>query len=503
MNDKLSALNSINHRVWYVEGGVHPSRAPQYLALGKVSDDPSKSIGEETRVTAPDPNNFGRDIQVGTVRGEEERATFGIGIRSTAQASILMGWKNKRCPVDFFVVGGKCRNPQDFTEGGEKWLYLNHGKISSHSYENLGAWGLDENNPTNEMVDATADDYWEYLYMRQDQIGAAVTTREIQAIDVVPVDDCDDCPETGEKVLMVMAGASATPGTQPILLYSSDKGENWGQNTVNTLFSNENVVGAQVMGGSYVLISNTGNVLLWVDTDEVYEGITNNWNRVANGFVVSKNPNAMSLVDIRHGWIVGNGGYVYFVNNFKVGVEVQDAGVATTQHLRAVHGLNTENALAVGDSNAVIYTSNGGSTWEPVVGPAVGVNLGACWMWDKDTWFVGEGSGGTGKLWVTYNRGISWSLNGLPSTYNRIDKIMFVSEAEGYISARGGGQSYILRTITAGNEWVVLPNGKKGISIVNSYLSDIAVTSRFGNLVYAAGLAQNGTNGIALRMSGS
>lgn len=496
----LKQLNAINQRVWYVEGGVHPSRVPQFLALGKF-DDPSKNIGEETKVSAPDPNNFNRDIQIGSVPGESERATFGIGVRYTAQAAILLGWANRKCRVDTYVLSGKCGNPQDFTEGGEKWTYFPDGKISSHSYENFSTYGLDENNPTNEMVEMTSEDYYEFLYMRQDQIGSSVTTREIYTVDTYPGDNCEDCPSPCENVLMTMAGTGATPGTQPILLYSEDSGENFSQQTITSLFSTEGVADAAIVGDNFILISNEANELHWTSVTEVYEGV-NSWNQVPTGFVAAKTPNAMWVVDVRHIWIVGNGGYVYFAENFKNKVVVQDAGVATTQNLNEVHALDTKNALAVGNSNAVIYTSNGGSTWESVTGPSVGVNMGACWMWDENTWLVGEGAGGSGKLWLTVNRGISWSESGLPATYTRIDKILFVSEAEGYIAARSGGQSYVLRTITAGAEWVVLPQGKKGVAIANSRLNDLAVCTKYANTAYAAGLASNGTAGIALRMNG-
>lgn len=493
-------LTSINNRIWAVEGGVRLDRAPQYLALGKFSDDPAKTIGEATKIGAPDPNSFNRDIQVGTMTAEEERATLAISTRYGVTKSILQRWKNLRCRVDIFALSGKCGNPMDFTEGGEKWTLFIDGKISGHSFENLGAFDLSENNPTNEAVDMTADDYWEYLYMRQDAIGAVSTVREIYTVDVPKGTDCEDCAEVGQKVLLTMAGASATPGTQPSLLYSNNYGESFSSQTISTLFSNENVVDAAVIGDNFVLISNTANEIHWTSITEIYEGI-NTWNQVNSGFVSTKNANSISFADVRHGWIVGNGGYVYFVGNFKVGVTVQDAGVATTQHLRSVNALDSENVLAVGDSNAVVYTSNGGSIWESVVGPAVGINLGACWMWSENVWLVGEGANGQGRLWGTVNSGVTWTQIGLPAAYNRIDKIVFVSEAEGYISARAGGQSYILRTKTGGYEWTVLPDGKKGLSVANSYLSDIAVTSKFGNLVYAAGLASNLTAGIALKMS--
>lgn len=501
MSTSNQALTAINQRVWYVEGGVHPTRAPELLALGKFSSDPSKNIGEDTRVTAPDPNSFNRDVQVGSVQGSEERATLGIGIRSTNQASVIMGWKNKNCRVDIFALSGKCGNPQDFTEGGEKFVYFPDGRISSHSFENFGAFGRDENNPTNEMVDMTSEDYYEYRYMSQEQVGSVSTTRQIYTVDVYTGNDCENCPDPCDRVLATMAGASATPGTQPVLLYSADGGETWTAQTINTLFSNEDIVDGAVVGGDIVYISNTANEIHYTDIELLYEG-NNTWAQVNSGFVAGKNARAISVADARHIWIVGDGGYIYFCKNHKTGVKVQDAGVVTMQNLMAVHAYDTENVLTVGNSNAVVYTKNGGVSWQSVTGPAVGVNLGACWMWDTDTWFVGEGAGGTGKLWLTTNRGQSWSKVGLPATYSRIYKITFITEAEGYLLASDGSQTYVLRTITAGNEWVVLPQGRKAVAVDNTFLTDVTVCSKYANTAFAAGLAANGTAGIILKMAG-
>lgn len=497
---KNPAVTGINTRVWYVEGGVHPSRAPQFLALGKFSTDPAHTIGEATRITAPDPNSFNRDIQVGTVDAAEERATVSIGARYTVQKAILMGWKQKKCRVDLFGLTGRCGNPQDFTEGGEKWTYFPDGQISSHALENYSAYGLDENNPTNEMVDMTTESYWEYLYMGQEQIGSADTVREIYTVDVYTGDECENCPDPCDRVLATMAGADATPGTQPILLYSDDGGDTFDQQTIDTLFSNEAISGSAIIGGDLVLITNAGNELHYTDIDLLYKN-DNDWQQVDSGFVVGHGPNAISSADVRHTWIVGDGGYIYFAKNHKVGVTVQDAGAATAQNLNAVHALDAEYVLAVGNSNAVLYTTNGGVSWKTVTGPSVGVNLGACWMWDEETWLIGEGAGGNGSLWLTVNSGLTWSEIGLPAAYDRIYKIEFISEAEGYIAAHAGGTGYVLRTITAGNEWVVMPQGKSGVPVDNSYLRDLAVCSKYSNTAFAAGLADNGTAGIILKMA--
>lgn len=499
MSSDLKALTAINTRCWYIEGGVYPTRSPVMLSLGKFSTDPAQSIGDEKRITAPDPNNFERDIQVGTVRGSEERATLSIGIRSTAQASVILGWKNKRCRVDLYALSGRCGNPQDFTEGGEKWVYFPDGRPSNHGYENFSSYGLDENNPTNEKVDMTSEEYYEFLYMRQEQIGAAYTPRRVYTVDVYRGNDCEDCPDPCDRVLCTMAGVGATPGTVPTLLYSGNGGETFSSQNISTMFSNEAIADGHVIGSDIVYISHESNSIHWTNIELLYNG-TNTWTEVVTGFVAGKLVNAMDSADARHTWIVGDGGYVYFVQNHRVKAEVQDAGVATLQNLLSVHALNTQYVMAVGNSNAVIYTKNGGVSWSSVTGPSVGVSLAACWMWDETTWFVGEGVGGTGKLWLTTNSGQTWSQVGLPSSYARIYKIEFVSEAEGYLIAASGSQAYVLRTITAGNEWVVLPQGKSAVPVANSFLTDLATCSKYANTAFAVGQAA-GATGIIVKMA--
>lgn len=501
MSNSNIAMTALDERVWYVEGGVHPKRAPQFLALGKISTDPTQKMGESTKISAPDPNNFERDIQVGTVPGETSRATVSLETRYTAQKAILADWKNKGCRVDLIILSGKCGNPQDFTDGGEKWVYFPDGQVSSHSFPNFGAYGRDENNPAGDQVDMTTEDYWEFLKMGQEVIGAADTVREIYTVDVYKGDNCENCPDPCSRVLMTMAGASATPGTQPVLLYSSDSGESFTSKIIDTLFSNEAIQDAEIVGDVFALISNTSNSIHWIDIEKLYDGI-GTWMEVITGFVAAHAPIAMSSADVRHTWIVGTGGYIYFSSGIKNGVEVQDAAVLSVQTLNGVHAFDTKNVLAVGNSNTVAHTSNGGLTWESITGPAVGVNLECCWMWKTDTWFVGEGAGGTGKLWVTTNSGKTWTQIVLPATYVMIDQIKFVSEAEGFISARTAGQSFVLRTITGGYEWVVLPQGKSGVALDNTRLPDLAVCSKYANTAYAAGLADNGTSGVAYRFSG-
>ena len=498
---EITALTGLNQRVWYIEGGVHPGRSPSMLPLSKIGD-PSHTIGEDTKVTAPDPNNFRRDIQVGTIEGSEERASFSLQTRYTGNRDTLLDWKNKKCRVDIFILSGRCGNPQDFSEGGEKWLYFPDGRISSHGFENLGGFGKDENSATNGSVDMTSEDYYELLKMNQEQIGSATTVRRIYTVDVYPGDTCEDCPNACDRVLATMAGSGATPGTQPVLLFSGDGGENWSTQTISSMFSNEVVADGVVIGGDIVYIGYTAPEMHYTGIEDLFVN-TNTWSQTVTGFVAGKLLNAITSADARHSWIAADGGYIYFVKNHKVQAEVQDAGIATTQNLNAISAFDADSVLAVGNSAALVYTLNGGATWKSVTvaGAFAGVNLGACWMWSQDTWIVGEGAGGNGKVWLTTNSGYSWTAIGLPATYTRIYKIKFVSEAEGYMIASDGSRSYVLRTITAGNEWDVMPQGKTSSYVNNTYLTDVDGCSKYSNTAYAAGLASNGTAGIILKMT--
>lgn len=72
-------------------------------------------------------------------------------------------------------------------------------------------------------------------------------------------------------------------------------------------------------------------------------------------------------------WMVGQGGYVYYSSNRGSSVSVQDAGQATTQSLNDIDAASSLLLYAVGDNNAFILTTDGGSIWSAKTGPATGI----------------------------------------------------------------------------------------------------------------------------------
>jgi photosystem II stability/assembly factor-like uncharacterized protein len=184
-------------------------------------------------------------------------------------------------------------------------------------------------------------------------------------------------------------------------------------------------------------------------------------------------------------------------------VTVQDAGAATTQNLLCVHACDKNNVLAVGNANAVIVSLNGGDLWDTRVGPAPGENLSVCWMLDQNTWLVGTGAGGSGVLYVTDDGGFTWAEVDLPvSNIGQFDRLVFSSEAEGFLSYRTGGAGRMLRTINAGNVWWALPDNNKDTFPDTDYIIDIAVCEEDSNTFFAGGLAGDGAAGMWIKGEG-
>lgn len=499
-NKQNVAVHGLNIRLWAIPGGVHPYNAPEFLALAKIGGDPSKPRGDSTRITAPDPNNFDSDIEIGRVPGTEERGTITISRRYTVAAGKLMGWFHKGCRVDFLAPVGKCGNPQNLHRGGEKFIYFEDGDPSTISLENSGAFGRDETAMSNENLDMTFETFWEVFLLSSEQILSAHTTREVRTVDFCEEDNCGDCSDC-QRFLATMVGTGATPGTQPTLIYSDDGGVTASTETIDTMFSVESIADAQCIGGDFVLITHEGNEFHYRNIDELYKGL-GEWHQVDTGFVVGGEPNKMFSVDPRHTYIVGNGGYIYLSKNPRAGVTVLNAGISTTQNLNYVHAYDSDNVLVVGNSNTVLVSTNGGDTWRTVTGPAAGENLGICWMWNTDVWFVGTGSGGSGTLYKTKNGGYTWDEVSLPVNANRFDAITFISEMEGAIACRVGGNAKILRTITGGYEWWESPDSTKGQLESVDYLNDLTFCNYYANKLYSGGLADNGTAGVILLSSG-
>lgn len=90
---------------------------------------------------------------------------------------------------------------------------------------------------------------------------------------------------------------------------------------------------------------------------------------------IGKRINAIVILDAFHIWMACNDGYIYFSDDGGKSVVAQDVGVATDQHLHSITFIDRDKGYAVGDRNTFLYTLDGGDLWQSGTGPQGAVGL--------------------------------------------------------------------------------------------------------------------------------
>lgn len=491
------AFTNSYSRVWFQDGGPGPARSRDYHGnwkAGAVSWDK----GDLTVIREPDPNSYNRFIRVGRFRGEPGDPQLPITARYTFQRSELMKAARADCDHALHIHMGACKDPQDFARGWEKVVILEGAAITSYGTDDLGAMSPDETAPVNEDVPFTGTDLYEVLRLNFSEQAASTVLREITSIYVCDSEQCGACGVSSDGCQIVLAlegGISASPGLPPRVIFTSNGGASWSTRTVTTLAANE--AGSKIFcTGSYtVVLSGDDTSLHYIATADLLAG-TGSWAEVATGFVATHDPLDAWSLGATENWIVGEAGYIYFTDDPTSGVTVNNAGVATTQDLNDVHFYDSLNGVAVGASNAVVYTTNGGTSWTSVTGPAVGVVLNAVWMLSPTQWLVGTAGG---SLYYTLDSGTTWTEKSFPgSGSGQVRDIQFVTPSVGYMAhSTSAPAGRVLRTIDGGYSWYVMPESTGSIP-TNDYVKALAVCDD-PNIVFGGGLGDNAVDGFLVK----
>jgi len=488
-------------RVWAMEDGAGPAVVPEYMGVWKAGA-PAWNAGSPTPVYIPSDSEYGKFDEVASMPGAEEKPTMGFSARYPRSVeSDMLRMRRRGCYHDFQVHIGKCQDPQDFTLGWDKIVVLEHGEISTYGADDLGALAGDDRSPVNENIDVSGTNLYEILKLNLAEICSTSVIQEV--VDVMFCDtkscggECGLASDGCQKLFALIRAVGGSPGLGPQLVYSDDQGSTCAATPITTLAANEDP-DAMACHGDYVIVVSAASISHhYALRDQILLG-TEVWAEVVAGYNAGGGPTCIDTYKPGYTWIGGLGGYVYFLSGPAVAPVVQDAGAATIQNLNAIHAYDEENVLAVGDSNAVIYTADGG-TWALVIGPAPAVNLTACWMVDENTWFVGTAGG---QLFYTRNAGATWIEKQFPgSGAGVVGDIVFVTIQVGYISHYNliAGVSNILRTIDGGYEFYVLPEGT-GTIPANDQINALAVCDD-PNMVVGGGLGDDGADGFLVKAS--
>lgn len=496
----MRGLQGSGHsRMWLLKNRAGPVHAPSYESYWTAGA-ASWALGDVTNIYIPRPDQYNQFDVAGVIVGERGNPELPMTARYMADAkSVLLDLARSGCQVDVQVHMGECQDPRSFNMGWNKILVLEGAQPTNWGTTPLGAMTPSEREVVNEEVPFTGQTFYEIMRIVFQEQAAAQAVQEVVDITVCDAATCGACGIASDGCSVVFAvtlTAGGSPGLSAEVLYTSNGGATWDDTNVTTLSAAEDPNALACVGVYLVVISEDSESLHYAASADILAG-TETWAEVTTGFVATKGPLAMWSADPQHTWMVAEGGYIYFAEDVTAGVEVQDAGVSTVQNLNAVHGIDALHLVAVGASNAVLMTDNGGETWGAVTGPDVGVTLNTVWMRSATEWLVGTA---TGKLWYTLDSGDTWTQKAFPgSGAGVVYDIKFSTPTVGWMAhATAAPAGRILRTIDGGYSWYVAPENNTSIP-TNDAVKALALCTDNVNVVYGAGLAGNAVDGFVVK----
>lgn len=480
-------------RIFLIEGGARPDHTPKYMSCMKASG-VSQSFGDITKIECPSSEEYGQFEEVGQIQGAVERATSSlIGRYASDLESDMLRIAKQRCSIDVQVHIGKCTDPRVFNVFTKNFIWEGVS-LTNYSTDDLGALGSDENAVINQTSDLSIQNIYEVLPLTFSERASDIMTNEV--VDVVICDriscgDCDNESDGCQRIYEIVGGITGSPGTPPDIKYSLDKGLTWALNEVTSLTPGEAAHAIACLGDYLFVVSNASNSLHWKTLANVNAGTVGGWTEVATGFVAAAEPRDVWSVGVG-AFIVGDSGYVYWTDDPTNGVSVLDAGIATSNQLNAVHAISDEFAVAVGNSDTIIFTNNRVNWQAAGAVTGTGANLVAVWVVNEEQWWVLTTSGG---VYYTLDGGDSWTAVTLPGNKDTLHNIAFSSKSIGYICGSYSNAGRAWRTYDGGYSWVSLPEGSGNLPTARD-LNALAACEYDQNFVVIVGEGSAVNDGI-------
>ena len=485
-------------RLFTIEGAAGPANVPAYQGQARVMG-PSWSLGDRTPVRQPG-DRYGAFDVVDAIKGERGLPTVSVEARYPYTASEFLRLARIGCVLDLQVHMGKCQDPRDFDGGWDKILAFEGADFSNWAASELGALEQGQDANVTETPDFNALDMYEIVKLVTTEIGGSQIVQEIVDVAICDSIVCGNCgiPSDGcQTVFGLSRSHGGSPGLPAEIIWSANGGATMDDNNITSLLAAEDPSALACVGTRLAVVSNESCSVHYATIAEILLQ-TETWVENASGLVCAAGaPNDIFSLDASHTWVVGNGGYIYKYTDITAAAVPQHSGTLTVQNLNAIHGIDDQNLVAVGGSNAVLVTNNGGETWALVVGPAVGIVLNTVWMKSELEWFIGTAGG---RLYYTRNGGDTWTEKAFSgSGAGSVHDIVFASPTVGYMAhSTAAIAGRVFRTVNGGYSWYLLPESVGSLP-ANDQINALAACPDDVNVFYGGGLADNATDGIMVK----
>src|SRR3990172_8638896 len=287
-----------------------------------------------------------------------------------AEATVVMAERHGSIPRQLQKIGcafnayeniGDCADLSDFLAGWTDYGLVYSGFIVDGNKDlgNRSAWG-DSDDALEDSLPGKLSDIYPVGKLSFGENAASDVTLEV--IDVVygSQEQCGDCGPQDDgtnRIYAIVESSGSTPGTAPKLIYSTDGGATWTAGTIDGIGGTEDPLAVDMVGKYIVVLTRiaggptlSGYYYAEINSDT---GAPGTFTKVTTGFTASKQATDMYVLSPREVFFCADGGYIYKATDITAGVDVQNAGAATTDDLKRIHGEGTETIFSVGASGTV------------------------------------------------------------------------------------------------------------------------------------------------------
>lgn len=478
---------------------ISPDEQPEYFGCADLGDI-AEPAGDQTLINCR--NKDGDVVAIGSTQAPPAAVTTSITALLFPESDVLDRIKN--CFVTLYAMTRSCGKAGIFPNYVRGYI-MHHARITSRGLTNLVMRETDD--PTNRTLEINA---WNPIYQIREISAvqqAIAETRDLNDIvfnmDGQCASICGAPKADNDTGFIVTDGSAGSPTSDADVWETTDAGATWANATgaVPSPFSGGDIKSAvrfAVDKATWRLLvasgAKAGSAQVAYSDDD---GAT--WTTVTVGATAwegAAGADALFAFDSEHIWFASDHGRVYFSSDGGITWTSQTSALtASAAHqLNAVKFSDYDNGFAVGNTDTIIKTIDGGDNWTAVTtSPTTSDNVTALAVLSKYMLLVGSNADG---LWKSLDAGVTWtsitfSGQGTTGTIAGLD---FVNELVGFmIHNTTAPLGSVHRTLNGGMSW------EKITTPTNAGLNSVVAIDE--NTCYSVGNAYSGT-GFVVKVSG-
>jgi hypothetical protein len=450
------------NRLFFQIGGPFPNSAWAYYGLNAqyaMLDGVSESYGSVDPIYVKDPVVTDRYQIVGRQRSQPDLGTANLTLMEKI-GFVPRDLGKQGCEFNLYRPVGNCKSLADFNNG---WDYVEvYGGCIAEDRDGGDVFPQDGDEALTNAYSLKIAEMYKVGRLSFGEKAATGVDREV--VDVVWGGgvNCGNCGPADDGATRLYAvtqsSGAASPGLQAEVVYVNRDAVT-GATTVyqyplTYLTTSEQPSAIDIMGDYLIVVSNDAGSYAYAAINSL-DGTLGSFTEVTTGIVATKEPNDIFVANPFQAYLVGDGGYIYSLTSVTQGVTTLDAGDATTQNLNRIHGDGASTLVAVGAAATVVYSANGGTSWQTASAAPGAAALTAVSVKDAYHWWVGGAS-----RYYTRNAGVSWAQQAIAGA-STITDIVFATPEVGYtVYNTATPAARIQATLNGGHDWADVGNGE-------------------------------------------